>query len=123
MEKIGRRLALIPALMVAAAVLMAPAPALAVGGKVMAAWDLTGSAANSSTSLVAHALRMPELVQMSSALKRQPSDFVGAVDQVIADASRFVADYVPTRPGWKSGPVLGVSLSHKLIPVFFTGPE
>ena len=88
----------------------------------MAAWEIAGSVASGPSVYAAQAIPMPGLVPMSAALKRSPSDFVGAVDQVIADASQFVADYVPTRPSWKGGPVLGVSLSHKLIPVFFTGP-
>jgi len=123
MAKIGPALLRLPALAVAAAVLLAPAPALADEGEGAGRPFLVGSLAGSPTVLVLNTFAAPDLLPMDAELKRQPTDFIDAVDQVIADCSRFVADYVPTRPGWRSGPVLGVSLSHKLLPVFFTGPE
>ena len=123
MAKIGPALLKLSALAVAATVLLGPASAMADGGEAASPVDSAWNAAGLPSALVVNTFSVPELVSMSAALKRQPTDFVDAVDQVIADCSRFVADYVPTRPGWRGGPVLGVSLSHKLLPVFFTGPE
>ena len=78
--------------------------------RLQARWEATG-------------LLVPSLLLTAPCPARQPTDFIQAVDQVIADCSRFVADNVPTRPGWRSGPVLGLSLSHKLLPIFFAGPD